>query len=61
MAAVRDQGKTAFVRDVLTKNNQANPKAVNEAWSAAGHEGSISTTLVNKIVAVHQCSNTLVL
>jgi hypothetical protein len=49
MVAVRDQGKTAFVRDVLTKNNQANPKAVNEAWSAAGHEGSISTTLVNKI------------
>ena len=49
MAVVRDQGKTTFTREVLKKNNQANVKAVNDAWKQAGHEGSISDTLVNKV------------
>jgi hypothetical protein len=44
----RNQGKTEFVKDVLTKNPLANTTAVNEAWTSSGREGSISPTLVNK-------------
>ena len=45
----RDPGKSAFVRDVLTKDRQANHEAVNRAWTEAGHEGTISESLVGKI------------
>ena len=45
----RDQGKSAFVRDVLTKDRQANHEAVNRAWTKAGHAGTISESLVSKI------------
>ena len=45
----RDQGKSAFVRDVLTKDRQANHEAVNRAWTAAGHAGTISESLVGKL------------
>ena len=45
----RDQGKSAFVRDVLTKDRQANHEAVNRAWTKAGHAGTISESLVGKI------------
>ena len=45
----RDQGKSAFVGDVLTKDNQADTEAVNWAWTKAGHAGTISESLVNKI------------
>ena len=45
----RDQGKSAFVGDVLTKDRQANTEAVNRAWTKAGHAGTISESLVNKI------------
>ncbi len=45
----RDQGKSAFVRDVLTKDNQANHEAVNRSWTEAGHAGTISESLVGKI------------
>ena len=41
-------GKTSFVKEFLQGNPQANTKAVNEAWQAAGYEGTISPTLVNK-------------
>src|SRR5271165_114379 len=44
----RDQGKTSFVKELLIHNPKANTKAVNEAWSAAGKQGTISETLVNK-------------
>src|SRR5271166_6635695 len=44
----RDQGKTSFVKELLIHNPKANTKAVNEAWSAAGMQGTISETLVNK-------------
>jgi hypothetical protein len=49
MAPGKNEGKTAFVRAVLTNNEQANPKLVNEAWKEAGHQGTISTTLVQKL------------
>jgi len=45
----RDQGKSDFVREVLRKNNKANAKAVNLAWKQAGHDGTISGSLVNKL------------
>lgn len=48
-AAARSQGKTEFVREVLAKNKQANAQAVNDAWVAAGHDGTISTTLVQQV------------
>ena len=44
-----DQGKSAFVGDVLTTDTQANTEAVNRAWTKAGHAGTISESLVNKI------------
>src|SRR5512135_1019098 len=45
----KDQGKSAFVRAVLTKDRQANHEAVNRAWTEAGHAGPISESLVGKI------------
>jgi hypothetical protein len=45
----RDQGKSAFVRDVLTQDRQANHEAVNRAWTEAGHAGTISESLVGKL------------
>jgi hypothetical protein len=45
----RNQGKTEFVKDVLTKNAFANAKLVNDEWQKAGRDGSISETLVNKM------------
>jgi hypothetical protein len=44
----RNQGKTEFVQGVLSRNPHANAKAVREEWAAAGNQGSISQTLVNK-------------
>jgi hypothetical protein len=41
--------KTAFVRDFITQNPQANRNAVEEAWRAAGHEGLISSALVSNL------------
>ena len=41
-------GKTSFVKEFLHDNPQGNTKAVNEAWQAAGFDGTISPTLVNK-------------
>jgi hypothetical protein len=49
ITTTKDQGKTAFVKQVLFDNPFANPKAVNEAWQESGREGSISETLVNKM------------
>jgi hypothetical protein len=46
--ARRNQGKTEFVKEVLTNNPHANAQAVRDEWAATGHSGSISQTLVNK-------------
>ena len=48
-AVGRDQGKSAFVRDVLAKDRQANHEAVNRAWTEAGRAGTISESLVGKL------------
>ena len=45
----RNLGKTGFVKEVLNENPQANAKAVNEAWKAAGFDGTISPTLVTQM------------
>jgi hypothetical protein len=41
--------KGDFVREVLGKSPEATFEAVNEAWTGAGHGGSISRALVNKM------------
>ena len=45
----RNLGKTGFVKEVLNDNPQATTKAVNEAWTAAGFEGTIGPTLVTRM------------
>jgi hypothetical protein len=47
----RDQGKTPFVREFLSDHPQGNVNAVNEAWKAAGFDGTISPTLVYQMRA----------
>jgi hypothetical protein len=47
--ATARERKTEFVKDVLANDPRANTKAVNKAWQAAGREGQISPTLVNKL------------
>ena len=47
--ATQSQGKTNFVRNFLEKNPQANAKAVNEAWAAAGMKGTISHPIVSEM------------
>jgi hypothetical protein len=42
----RDQGKTPFVKEFLNDHPEGNVEAVNEAWKAAGFDGTISPTLV---------------
>src|SRR5271157_5372664 len=46
--ATVNQGKTSFVKQFLNANPQGTTKTVIEAWQAAGFEGTISPTLVNK-------------
>ena len=41
-------GKTSFVKQFLNDHPDGTTKTVNEAWQAAGFEGTISPTLVNK-------------
>jgi len=41
-------GKTSFLKEFLHDHPQGNVKAVNEAWQAAGYDGTISTALVYK-------------
>ena len=45
----RDQGKTSFIKEFLNDHPEGNVKAVNEAWTKAGFDGSISGTLVNRM------------
>src|SRR4051795_9300777 len=45
----RTRGKTSFVKETLFDNPQANARFINQAWTRAGMEGTISDTLVNKM------------
>ena len=51
MVASRDTkpNKTSFITAHLEKNPTANRKSVIEAWTKAGHKGTVSTTLVSKM------------
>ncbi len=46
--ATATPGKTSFVKEFLNANPQGTTKTANEAWQAAGFDGTISPTLVNK-------------
>jgi hypothetical protein len=46
-----NQGKSAFVVEHLRQNPNATDEEINEAWTAAGNEGSISGSLLYKIRA----------
>jgi len=46
--ATVNQGKTSFVKQFLSEHPEGNTRTVNEAWRAAGFDGTISPTLVNK-------------
>ena len=48
---VSTPGKTMFVKEFLNDHPQGNVDAVNEAWQAAGFDGTISPTLVDKMRA----------
>jgi hypothetical protein len=45
------QGKSAFIKEVLFDNPEANAKVINEAWTADGMSGTISAALVSKVRA----------
>jgi hypothetical protein len=45
-------GKTMFVKEFLNDHPRSNVDAVNKAWRGAGFDGTISTTLVNKMRAL---------
>jgi hypothetical protein len=47
--STRNQGKSMFVKEHLNDHPEANHRAVNEAWRAAGMSGSISPTLVSRM------------
>ena len=47
--ATKSLGKSGFVKEYLNDNPRSNPITVNDAWKAAGMEGIISPSLVNKI------------
>ena len=47
--ATATPGKTGFVKDFLNGNPQANAKAVNEAWTAAGMSGTISHPIISLV------------
>ena len=46
--ATATPGKTSFLKEFLHDNPQGNFKSVNEAWTAAGFNGTISEALVYK-------------
>lgn len=48
-SADKAPNKSAFLTEFLGENPTATSKAVNAAWSDAGHDGSISPTLVSKL------------
>ena len=44
-------GKTKFTEAYLEEHGEGNEESINEAWSAAGNEGTISSSLVYKMRA----------
>ena len=48
---ISSPGKTMFVKEFLNDHPQGNVVMVNEAWKAAGFDGTIGSTLVNTVRA----------
>jgi hypothetical protein len=44
-----DQGKTTFLTETLSRDPAATEPDIVEAWKAAGHEGTISGSLIYKV------------
>src|SRR4051812_5963581 len=59
MAAVKNEGKSGFARDVLARDSTANAEAINAAWKEAGQEGTITDSLVQKIRSEMRLSGNL--
>jgi hypothetical protein len=49
IATAQSPSKSEFVRRFLRRNRRADRKIVEEAWLAAGHEGSISSSIVSTL------------
>jgi hypothetical protein len=50
MATVtKSQGKTGFVKQFLSEHPEGTSKTVNEAWQAAGFDGTISHPIVSEV------------
>src|SRR5271166_3486960 len=47
--ATATPGKTSFVKDFLNANPQGTTKTVNEAWQAAGFDGTISHPIISQV------------
>ena len=47
--ATATPGKTSFVKDFLNANPQGTTKTVNEAWQAAGFDGTISHPIISVV------------
>ncbi len=45
----KGKGKTGFVKEMLIDNANANHELVNQAWTKAGFEGTISDSLVKAV------------
>src|SRR5512132_1302318 len=43
------EGKSGFLKEFLVDNPDAAKEAIDAAWQEAGHEGTISTSLISKV------------
>ena len=51
MATGKAEGKSGFLKEYLVDHSDAAKEAIDAAWQAAGHEGTISTSLIRKVRA----------
>src|SRR5512135_2057545 len=49
MATGKAEGKSGFLQEYLVKHPDAAKEAIDAAWQEAGHEGTISTSLIRKV------------
>ncbi|HMB07866.1 MAG TPA: hypothetical protein VKP69_29570 [Isosphaeraceae bacterium] len=45
----KDEGKSMFLKEYLADHPDAGKEAIDEAWRGAGHEGTISPSLISKL------------
>jgi hypothetical protein len=49
MAVVTSEGKSAFLKEFFVDHPNAKGGEINEAWRAAGNQGSISSSLISTV------------